>query len=187
MFFFFNKNNTINTTDLLLDTFKEKGVVKIIQGYKDDLENMDERIGRDEFEIQKTQETLKKMKSKTKGNFYIRLCNNSHDAPHQSFDLRECIGVNNRSLKHWNKRIEVYNDLLRDSVKMVRICESKSEARKQCHERWFDVANQWEELSQEYSALCKEIAKKADECRNIYDTIDVVLRRQLTNHTNSMW
>jgi len=51
MFPFFNKKNLINIDELLLDIFKEKGVVQIINGYKEDLEDIQEKIDYDIFQI----------------------------------------------------------------------------------------------------------------------------------------
>ena len=65
MFSYFS-NNKKNQNDILLNIFKEKGIVKIIQDYQKGLEDIDQKLYSDKFQIQKCKKNLNNLKLKIK-------------------------------------------------------------------------------------------------------------------------
>jgi len=185
MFFYFNQNNNNNdnSDELLLNIFKEKGVVKIIQDYRNDLETIADKISYDEFEIKKSQKTLNNIKSKIKEGLFIRFRNHTAREPDFSCNTDLSISANSHSVNHWENRIRLYQDTLKDTRQYYKTCKNRYKVRLQCHECWYDVAKQWRQLARDYLEISKIIGERLQFYQRKYILINRVLGQQRMENT----
>ena len=178
MFFYFTKNQP-KTQELLLDIFQEKGVVAIIQGYQNDLEDIQDKIDYDLFLINKSRKNLNNIKSKTKEGFLTKYNNYIAREGNHSYDYHSSMRTNRSSVNYWHKRTEIYTDALVDLTRNKIICQKRSEVRLQCHECWHDISKQWGDLANDYLELSEDIRTSLYYSQGKHDEINDILTHQM--------
>ena len=184
IFFFLNKINLINTDELLLDAFKEKGIIKIIKDYKEDLEDIQKRINHDQFTINKSRKNIKTIKSKIKETTWSNYRDHANAKPELSYNLDISIGSNYLSIRYWQKKIKIYQDLLHNSVHNFGVCKNRSKIRFKINESWYNVAKQWNQLADEYLQLSKKIRQKLEYYEEKQDIINHIRSSQIRVNMN---